>query len=75
VGFELNQAYCEIIQQRLAMPETPVKKKAGRKKPVVPAQAGTQVGRAAETQANLGSRLRGNDGVEANTITTEGTTP
>ena len=41
VGFELNQAYCEIIQQRLAMPVAPVKKKAGRKKPVVPAQAGT----------------------------------
>jgi site-specific DNA-methyltransferase (adenine-specific) len=29
VGFELNQAYCEIIQQRLAMPEAPAKKKAG----------------------------------------------
>jgi site-specific DNA-methyltransferase (adenine-specific) len=35
VGFELNQAYCEIIQQRLAMPAAPVKKKAAsaRKKP------------------------------------------
>jgi site-specific DNA-methyltransferase (adenine-specific) len=28
VGFELNQAYCEIIQQRLAMPDAPLKKKA-----------------------------------------------
>jgi site-specific DNA-methyltransferase (adenine-specific) len=33
VGFELNQAYCEIIQQRLAMPEVPAKKKtAGSRK-------------------------------------------
>jgi site-specific DNA-methyltransferase (adenine-specific) len=29
VGFELNQAYCEIIQQRLAEPETPARKRAG----------------------------------------------
>jgi site-specific DNA-methyltransferase (adenine-specific) len=29
VGFELNQAYCEIIQQRLAEPEAPLKKRAG----------------------------------------------
>jgi site-specific DNA-methyltransferase (adenine-specific) len=28
VGFELNQAYCEIIQQRLAEPEVPAKKRA-----------------------------------------------
>jgi site-specific DNA-methyltransferase (adenine-specific) len=78
VGFELNQAYCEIIQQRLAMPAAPAKKKAaGRKKTatVVPAKAGTQVARVAETQANLDSRLRGNDELEANTITTEESTP
>jgi len=77
VGFELNQAYCEIIQQRLAMPAAPVKKKAGtaRKKTpaVVPAQAGIQVGRAVETQANLGPRLRGDDELDANTITEEST--
>ncbi|CAH0252143.1 Modification methylase RsrI [Massilia sp. Bi118] len=87
VGFELNPDYCEVIQQRLAEPAGPVKKKAGsaRKKDkavtdvsasaVVPAKAGTQVGRAAKTQANLGSRLRGNDEVEANTFTTEESTP
>jgi site-specific DNA-methyltransferase (adenine-specific) len=79
VGFELNQDYCEIIQQRLAMAAAPVKKKAaaGRKKTpnVVPAQAATQVGRAVETHANLDPRLRGDDEVEANTLTTEGTTP
>jgi site-specific DNA-methyltransferase (adenine-specific) len=87
VGFELNQDYCEIIQQRLAMAAVPVKKKAAgtRKKDkavadtsasiVVPAKAGTQVGRAAETQANLDSRLRGNDELEANSMTTEGSTP
>jgi site-specific DNA-methyltransferase (adenine-specific) len=90
-GFELNPAYCEIIQQRLAMPETAVKKRAGaaRKKDkavldagletVIPAQAGIQVGRAAETQANLDSRLRGNDGLAANEQdidnATQGTTP
>jgi site-specific DNA-methyltransferase (adenine-specific) len=99
VGFELNQDYCEIIQQRLAMAAVPAKKKAGagrkKAKPAVtadletvvqppaarlPAQAGIQVGRAVETQANLergvqghSSRLRGDDGVEANTITTQGT--
>jgi site-specific DNA-methyltransferase (adenine-specific) len=46
-GFELNPAYCEIIQQRLAAPEAPARKRAGgaRKKnkapsTVVPAQAG-----------------------------------
>jgi site-specific DNA-methyltransferase (adenine-specific) len=35
VGFELNEAYCAIIQQRLAMPAAPVKKRAAgaRKKP------------------------------------------
>jgi site-specific DNA-methyltransferase (adenine-specific) len=86
VGFELNPAYCEIVQQRLAMGEVPVKKKAGsaRKKDktvvaanvetVIPAKAGIQVEQRT-THANLGSRLRGDDGVEANTITTEGTTP
>jgi site-specific DNA-methyltransferase (adenine-specific) len=86
VGFELNPAYCEIVQQRLAMAEAPVKKKAGsaRKKDktvvaanvetVIPAKAGIQVEQRT-THANLGSRLRGDDGVEANTITTEGTTP
>jgi site-specific DNA-methyltransferase (adenine-specific) len=82
VGFELNQDYCEIIQQRLAAPEAPVKKKAGavRKKAEaavnakletvvqppaarLPAKAGIQVARAAETQANLGPRLRGDDGI------------
>jgi site-specific DNA-methyltransferase (adenine-specific) len=70
VGFELNQAYCEIIEQRLAMPDAPLKKKAGaaRKKTptVVPAKAGTQVGRAVETHANLDARLRGNDDAAAN---------
>jgi site-specific DNA-methyltransferase (adenine-specific) len=71
VGFELNQAYCEIIQQRLAEPEAPVKKRAGaaRKKDkaatVIPAQAGIQVEQRT-THANLDSRLRGNDGAAAN---------
>jgi site-specific DNA-methyltransferase (adenine-specific) len=45
VGFELNQAYCEIIQQRLAEPEAPVKKRAGagrKKTPPVAAAANEQ---------------------------------
>jgi site-specific DNA-methyltransferase (adenine-specific) len=54
-GFELNQAYCDIIEERLAAPEVPVaaavkKRKAAARmkaapasKAVVPAQAGTQV--------------------------------
>jgi site-specific DNA-methyltransferase (adenine-specific) len=86
VGFELNQAYCEIIQQRLAEPEAPVKKRAAaaRKKDkaasiVVPAEAGTQVEQRT-THANLDSLLRGNDGLAANEQNedndiTQGTTP
>ncbi|MGB9109084.1 MAG: site-specific DNA-methyltransferase [Telluria sp.] len=86
VGFELNEAYCEVIQQRLAMPAAPVKKKvAGARKKaataVIPAQArgvpehsSLQVARAAKTRANLDPRLRGDDGVEANIITTEEST-
>lgn len=82
VGFELNQAYCEIIQQRLAMPEAPARKKtAGSRKKdktvmtesactVVPAQAPRcatpQVARAVKTHANLDPRLRGGDGAVAN---------
>jgi len=86
VGFELNRDYCEIIQQRLAMPAAPVKKKAasGRRKDqretVVPAQAGEvpvhsspQVAQAVETQTNLDPRLRGDDELDANTITEEST--
>jgi site-specific DNA-methyltransferase (adenine-specific) len=70
-GFELNPAYCEIIQQRLAMPELPVKKRAGagRKKDktasiVVPAEAGTHT--EAAFTLSIDSRLRGNDGAEVN---------
>jgi site-specific DNA-methyltransferase (adenine-specific) len=80
VGFELNPAYCEIIQQRLAMAAVPVKKKAGagrKKTTVVPAQAGTQV-KQRTTQANLGPRLRGDDEAanEQNLDNaTQGTTP
>jgi site-specific DNA-methyltransferase (adenine-specific) len=83
VGFELNQDYCEIIQQRLAMAAAPVKKKvaAGRKKTatvvaattVVPAKAGTHT--EAALTLSMGPRLRGDDEVEANTLTIEGTTP
>jgi site-specific DNA-methyltransferase (adenine-specific) len=29
VGFELNEAYCEVVQARLAMVDVPVKKKVG----------------------------------------------
>jgi site-specific DNA-methyltransferase (adenine-specific) len=77
-GFELNPAYCEIIQQRLAMPELPVKKRAGagRKKDktasiVVPAEAGTVPPHCSpHTEAaftlSIDSRLRGNDGAEVN---------
>jgi site-specific DNA-methyltransferase (adenine-specific) len=74
VGFELNQDYCEIIQQRLAMAAVPAKKKAGaaRKKAatvaaatsVVPAQAGTHT-EAANT-LSMDSRFRGNDEVAVN---------
>jgi site-specific DNA-methyltransferase (adenine-specific) len=41
-GFELNPAYCAIIQERLKAPEVPLSAAKKRKKsPVVPAQAGT----------------------------------
>jgi site-specific DNA-methyltransferase (adenine-specific) len=86
VGFELNPAYCEIIQQRLAEPEAPVKKRAGaaRKKAptVVPAQAGTHT--EAALTLSMDPRLRGDDGLAANeqnvdndidALTTQGTTP
>jgi site-specific DNA-methyltransferase (adenine-specific) len=74
VGFELNPDYCEVIRQRLAEPDAPAKKAPAvrKKSSVVPAKAGTQVGRAAETHANLVSRLRGNDGV-TDDITEEST--
>lgn len=90
VGFELNQAYCEIVQQRLALPAAPLKKKAGaaRKKDkaiadtsastVAPAQAGAQVC-VSSTLPNRDSRLRGNDGLAANEPNpdnlTQGSTP
>jgi site-specific DNA-methyltransferase (adenine-specific) len=75
VGFELNQDYCEIIQQRLALAAVPVKKKvtSARKKTsaVVPAKAGTHTEAALtlsmEGTATRGrSPVRGNDGVAAN---------
>jgi site-specific DNA-methyltransferase (adenine-specific) len=75
VGFELNQDYCEIIQQRLALAAVPVKKKvtSARKKTsaVVPAKAGAHTEAALtlsmEGTATRGrSRVRGNDGVAAN---------
>jgi site-specific DNA-methyltransferase (adenine-specific) len=74
-GFELNQAYCDIINARLAAPEVPVagavKKRtvaakkaaapalAKNRKTVVPSQAGTHA-EVARMQ-HLDSRLRGND--------------
>jgi site-specific DNA-methyltransferase (adenine-specific) len=45
VGFELNEAYCEVVQARLAMADVPVKKKAGsvrKKSPTVDAAANEQ---------------------------------
>ena len=75
VGFELNQAYCEVVQARLAMADVPVKKKVAgaRKKTVIPAQAGIHT--EAALTLSMGSRLRGNDELEANIIATQGTTP
>jgi site-specific DNA-methyltransferase (adenine-specific) len=79
-GFELNPAYCEIIQQRLALPEGLVKKRpVARKKTklisdhkvntVIPAEAGIQVARIPQT--NLGSRLRGNDVLDEQAVETD----
>jgi len=67
VGFELNPAYCEIIRQRLAQPEPPVKKKAAsvRKKDkaetVIPAKAGIHAER--DSKRSMGPRFREDDGV------------
>jgi len=79
-GFELNPAYCEIIQQRLALPEGLVKKRpVARKKTklisdhnvntVIPAEAGIQVARIPQT--NLGSRLRENDVLDEQAVETD----
>ena len=76
VGFELNQAYCEIIQQRLAMPQAPAKKKAAsaRKKDktvvtvdlkaVIPAKAGIHT--EAALTLSMDPRFHGDDGANAN---------
>jgi len=52
-GFELNPAYCEVIQRRLAEPEVPVKKRAGsaRKKP--------PAGDAAANEQNMNNATQG----------------
>ena len=84
-GFELNPAYCELIAERLALPEAPVRKRAAaRKKQKPAATAASKTVNPAEAPITLSmdSRLRGNDGFSAdeqdvdNTIqalTTQGT--
>jgi site-specific DNA-methyltransferase (adenine-specific) len=76
-GFELNADYCAVIQERLAAPEAPVKKRpVARKKTttvtvstptrktVAPAKAGAQFAR--KRTQKLDPRLRGDDGLSAN---------
>jgi site-specific DNA-methyltransferase (adenine-specific) len=68
-GFELNAAYCELIQQRLAAPEAPARKRAGaaRRKSKV------------ATAADISTVVPGDDGnIAENDMygsTTQGTTP
>ena len=79
VGFELNPDYCEVIQQRLAAPALPAKKKAAAARKKTPATAvpaasvvpaTTAVPAQAGTQAaqqrkqpDLAPHLRGGDGI------------
>jgi hypothetical protein len=81
----LNPAYCEIIQQRLAWPEGPVKKRAAPRKKnkanlVIPAKAGIHT--EADITLSMDPRFREGDGSNGNeqsvanelhALTTEGT--